>query len=112
MHDKRKNPRYQTMGQARIDGVIKGDVYLKDISVTGCCLECACGIDKIPIKIDEKYTINIKPEKAAHIGSFDIEAECKWLYEGESSCDLGFFIILSPGDKYFQRYVEIGRAHV
>ena len=53
MLEKRQNPRYQTMGRARIVGAIKEDILLKDISVTGCCLEYKSDQETISIKTED-----------------------------------------------------------
>ena len=106
MLEKRRDPRYQTMGKARIIKAVKGDVYLKDISITGCCIECTANIDKISIKPEEKYKLNIRPEKAAHVGNFNIEVECKWIQKRNNSLDIGFQITVSPSGKDFQKYVD------
>lgn len=103
MFEKRVNPRYRTMGHARIDGVISGELILKDISITGCRLECTTVCDIVQ---KEKYKIVISPESAANIDTFEIEAECRWTHSEDYVTEIGFMVTASPKGKAFQRYVD------
>jgi hypothetical protein len=91
------------MARARIPGVFSGDGLLKDISITGCRIECTMQVD---VKETANYKITLHPEDAARVGSFDLTAECKWLHPGRYSCDIGFEIKESPKGKNFQKYVD------
>jgi hypothetical protein len=103
MLDNRKNLRYRTLANARIPGILDGENLLKDLSVTGCRLECtACA----SIKPDNQYQIEILPESAAKIGSFELTAQVKWVRFGEYASEVGFIITASPKGKLFQRYVD------
>ena len=99
----RDSPRYNTIARARIPGVLEGDNLVKNLSITGCCLECAAFCD---IKPNEKYNIIIKPEATADIEEFDLQVECRWVHNGDYCCDVGFQIVASPKGKRFQRYVD------
>ncbi|MDR2402863.1 MAG: PilZ domain-containing protein [Spirochaetaceae bacterium] len=103
MFNERKSVRYITHALARIEGVIEGDALLKDISVTGCCIECTMVVDIKPNKV---YKITILPEAASNIGSFELKAEARWIQTGGYSCEAGFLIVASPKGKLFQRYVD------
>ena len=94
------------MGKAEIVKIAKKHIYLKDLSVTGCCLECTADMDKVTVVQDGKYKLNIKPEREAHVGSFDLEVECKWIRKDNQTFEMGFQIILSPSGRHFQRYVD------
>ncbi|MDR2729794.1 MAG: PilZ domain-containing protein [Treponema sp.] len=108
MIEQRLNPRYRTMGHARITGEISGELLLKDISITGCCLECTTICDIIQ---DKKYKIVILPEIAANIETFEIEAECRWIRSADYVTELGFLVVASPRGKGFQRYVDYLEYH-
>ncbi|MDR2072600.1 MAG: PilZ domain-containing protein [Spirochaetaceae bacterium] len=101
--DKRKTRRYPSIARVQIPEVFSGSALLKDISITGCRIECTMHVD---IKEQTAYTITLHPEVAAKIHSFDLTVECKWFRPGHYSCDIGFEIKKSPKGKDFQRYVD------
>jgi hypothetical protein len=101
--DKRKSFRYQTLARARIDGAPEGETLLKDISITGCCVECTVYPD---IKTNAQYRIEVLPETAAEIGNFELITKSVWIRPGGYSCEIGFSILESPRGKSFQRYVD------
>ena len=101
--DKRKNQRYQSIAKALINGVDYGDILLKDLSITGCCLEGTIHID---VKPGVKQKIEIIPEAAAGIGKFELTVESVWVLNGGYSTEYGFNILESPKGSQFQRYVD------
>lgn len=101
--DKRKNQRYLSIAKARIDGVDYGEILLKDLSITGCCLESTVYID---LKSGVRHKIEVIPEAAANIGRFELIVQLVWVHGGDYSTDLGFGIIESPKGRLFQRYVD------
>lgn len=103
MLENRKNPRYRTLARARIPGILEGENLLKDLSITGCCVECTAYSD---IKPNTPYRLEIEPESVANIGDFDISVESKWIRAGDYSSEVGFNIVASPKGKHFQRYVD------
>ena len=86
----------------RIPGFSGGENILKDISVTGCCVECTV-VSDLP---STQYQIEIEPEEASNIGKFALMVERKWTQSGDYSTEIGFFIIASPKGRQFQRYVD------
>lgn len=104
MQERRKDLRSHSIGRAYIDCIPEGDVFLKNLSITGCCLECTSNTEKI--KLNEVYPITISPEHASKIGKFYIQAECKWIHKSDSFCEIGFQIAISPTGKDFQNYVD------
>ena len=103
MSSSRKNIRFETSAGARIQDINQGTVLLKDISITGCRLEC---VPHSEIKLNTQYQIKIIPEEIAKIGIFDLVAESKWVLNLENSCEVGFSIVESPKKKQFQHYVD------
>ena len=101
--DKRRNRRYLSIAKARIPEAFTGEALLKDISITGCRIECTMHID---IHENSDYSITVYPEDTAEINSFELLAECKWIRSGSDSCNVGFFIKKSPGKRDFERYVD------
>ena len=103
MVENRRNLRYRTLAKAIIEKVYEGETLLKDISITGCKIECTTYVD---IKMNVQYILRIIPEKAAKIGEFGILVESKWIRSADYSCEIGFTIVESPKGKHFQRYVD------
>ena len=101
--ENRKSRRYPSIARAKIPGLFTGDALLKDISVTGCCIECTMQVEVDP---DSEYTITIHPEKEAGVRSFNLIVECKWCHSGACSCCIGFAIKQSPKKKDFLKYVD------
>ena len=101
--EKRKNRRFSSIAKVRIPKAFTGEAILKDISITGCRIECT-----VHVEIEEKsqYVITVYPEGIANIGNFDLLVECKRIYSGGDSCGIGFEIKKSPGKKDFERYVD------
>ncbi|MDR1277322.1 MAG: PilZ domain-containing protein [Treponema sp.] len=103
MLDNRKDHRYRTLAHARIPGVMEGENLLRDLSVTGCCIECTAHADLEP---ETQYRIEIIPESASHIGNFELTVQSKWIRSRGYASEVGFVIIASPKGKLFQRYVD------
>jgi len=109
MGENRASPRYATKCQAHIDDVLEGDVVLKNLSITGCCLECSDNFDNL--KPHNKYKIDIEPEKASKVDEFELEVECRWIRKKHHICEIGFQIVGSPKGKGFQHYVDYLTYH-
>ena len=91
------------MARVCISGVNEDECLLKDISVTGCCVECAGAAD---IQPHTRYQLEIKPEGISHIGEFQLETESKWIRSNSNTTEVGLSIIASPKGKQFQHYVD------
>jgi hypothetical protein len=96
------------MARARVPALFEGESLLKDISVTGCCIECTMRVEAQP---DTKYTISVVPEAASRIEPFELIVEYRWDRSGSDACMIGFFIVESPKGKQFQRYVDYLAYH-
>jgi hypothetical protein len=103
MLENRKNSRYRTFARVKIPGVLGEESLLKDLSVTGCCVESTSYAD---IQPGIRYKLVIMPESASKIGDFELSVESKWIRSGGYSCEIGFSILESPKGKLFQRYVD------
>jgi hypothetical protein len=103
MAENRKNFRYRTLAHARIEGSSGGETLLKDLSITGCCVESTTCEE---IKLNTRYKIEVLPEAASKIGDFELLVESKWFHIGGYSCEIGFTILESPKGRSFQRYVD------
>ncbi|MDR2486028.1 MAG: PilZ domain-containing protein [Treponema sp.] len=103
MQEKRQHIRYLTKAQAGIPGIFESGGLLKDISITGCCIECT---RQVNIQPNNQYTIQVSPEPNANIGKFDLLAESRWIRPKGDSYEMGFMIVESPKGKQFQRYVD------
>jgi len=103
MSENRRSPRYRTIARVQFPRVPGGEGLLKNISITGCCVEYTDTVDIQPLV---QYQLMIKPEKEAHIGAFELTVECKWVRNDSQGIELGFVIIASPKGKQFQYYVD------
>ena len=103
MNEQRKFFRYKTLAKARLIEVSEGENLLKDISITGCLVECT---SYAGIETNKQYNLEVKPESAAKIGTFELLVETKWMRAEAYSCEIGFAIVKSPKGKLFQRYVD------
>jgi len=101
--ENRQSRRYASIARVKGSRLFPGEALLKDISITGCCIECATKVD---VKMKTDYTLSIYPEKEAKIHSFDIVVECKWVHSGAPSCNIGFSVKQSPGKNDFLKYVD------
>jgi len=102
--EKRISPRYRAVCRAHIDSVLKIDAELKNLSITGCCLECNVSSDLL--RTSQVYKIDIEPERTAHIDQFELEGECRWIRKKDNACEVGFQIVTFPKGKGFQCYVD------
>ena len=103
MLEKRKNQRLKTLAKVRIPGILDGESLLKDLSITGCRVECTAYSAVKPEKI---YQLEIIPEQVAKVDNFTLEAEMKWIRSTGYSGEIGFNIVASPKGRQFQRYVD------
>jgi hypothetical protein len=103
MFENRKNIRYPTPARAIISEVSDSHALLKDLSVTGCCVEYTMFVD---IKPETHYKVRILPDSISRIDPFDLQAESRWVHVNDYSCEVGFAITVSPKGREFQRYVD------
>jgi len=103
MKELRKNARYLTLAKIKTTEHRDGEFALKDLSVTGCRMECPAEIEIMPQK---HFKLEIIPESEAKIEAFFLDAESKWIRLKGDSCEVGFYISESPKGKQFQRYVD------
>ncbi len=103
INNKRKNVRFPAHARVRIPKVFEGEALLKDLSITGCGIECTMFVD---VKPGAQFSMEIIPEVMSNIDKFDIQVESRWIRTGDYSCEIGFSIIASPRGKHFQRYVD------
>jgi hypothetical protein len=108
MKEQRKHPRYKTIAQARVPALFEEDFLLKDISITGCCIECTMQVEVRP---GTKYAIMIEPETRSQIEPFELIGEYRWDCSLSDARIIGFFIAESPKNKHFQRYVDYLAYH-
>jgi hypothetical protein len=101
--ENRRHTRYRSFARVKFPDQPGGENILKDISVTGCRVECTSLMN---LKPDTQYTLEMIPEAAARIGAFNLEVKPIWIRPGDYSSDVGFIIVASPKGKLFQRYVD------
>jgi hypothetical protein len=101
--ENRRHTRYRAFARVKFPNHLGEESLLKDISVTGCCVECTSLMNLEP---GIQYTLELIPENAAKIGRFNLEVKSVWIRPGDYSSDVGFSIVASPKGKLFQRYVD------
>jgi hypothetical protein len=101
--EKRQTIRYRSQAWATIPGFIQENAFVKDMSVTGCCIEFKTSVK---LKVGEQYTIAVSAEIETQVGRFDLLAEARWIQPRGNGCEIGFLIISSPTGKQFERYVD------
>jgi hypothetical protein len=101
--ENRRHIRYPAFARVKFPDHVGEESILKDISVTGCRVECTALMN---LKPDTLYTLEMIPENAAKIGKFNLEVKPIWIQPGDYSSDVGFSIVASPKGKLFQRYVD------
>jgi hypothetical protein len=103
MFEKRKSARYPALARALITDIFDGEALLKDLSITGCCVEYTMFVEVRP---DTQYTLKVIPDSLAQITPFELQVESRWVRSGGYSCEIGFAIVVSPKGRDFQRYVD------
>lgn len=101
--DHRANIRYRTYAKVNFPGIMEQESILKDISITGCRIECTSLAN---IQLDTGYILEIIPEADSRIGRFELEVKAVWISPAGYAGDVGFIITASPRGKSFQRYVD------
>jgi hypothetical protein len=103
MKELRKETRYNSQAKVKFLDIDGGEGFLKNLSITGCRMECS---NSGAVELNAQYRIEIIPEKAAEIGPFDLLVKSKWIRPGGHSLEAGFTIVESPKGKQFQQYVD------
>jgi Fe-S cluster assembly ATPase SufC len=97
---KRREERYSTNAHA---GMTEDELLLKNISLSGGQIHGKEFIDVIP---NGKYTLAIIPEKESNIDKFEIDIISKWVKIKRNGTESGFIIVLPPGSKMVEEYIE------
>ena len=103
MPNDRKNLRHITLARARIKSISDGEAILRDLSITGCCIEFSVSVD---IKLETDYIMEVIPERASQIENFELAVTSRWIKTTAYSCEIGFTIASQPKILPFQRYLE------
>jgi hypothetical protein len=99
----RSHARHRSFARVKFRGHVGEENLLKDISVTGCRVECSSLAN---MQLNTPYILEVIPESGAKIGHFELEAMTVWIHPAGYSGDVGFQITASPKGKLFQRYVD------
>jgi len=103
MPENRQNNRFTGQAHAHIASVLESKSVLKNLSITGCCVEGSACVEMVP---GTTYQMEIIPEQNSKIEKFTLEVEFKWLRVTGDYSEIGFNVIASPKGKHFQRYVD------
>ena len=103
MVEQRKTMRMDTFARVVIKGHNHEEILLRDISVTGCRLECPLNTQ---IELNIRYLLEIIPEGKTKIDAFELIVESRWKKDCANSFDIGFFILEFTKGIQFQNYVD------
>jgi hypothetical protein len=107
--DKRRSVRYGSVAGIRINEKgFEGEALLTDISDHGFCMESKTYVALVP---EERYLIQITPEDAPGIGTFELHVEVRWARSTAPLFMAGFAIIGVTANHALQRYVDYLKLH-
>lgn len=99
---KRETPRFVAGGGISIEG-FEGEGLLKNICVSGCCLESVTYVAIVPSQV---YQIRIDPRPGINMEPFTARFKASWTRSSESAFEAGFSLETGRQDQRLQRYVE------
>jgi hypothetical protein len=105
--DNRRAPRYDSWAHVKING-FEGEALLRNINLGGFRMESRTFV---AITIGDNYAMNVVPETATALRSFDLEVEVRWVRSTESSFNAGFAVTKAPLDRGLEKYVEYLKVH-
>jgi hypothetical protein len=94
-------PRYDSFAAVRING-FEGEALLKNISITGFCMESKTYADLGPGK---KYLMQIFPEDSTGLPKFDVEVEVRWVRSEVSKFDVGLLLTKTQSRLEMDKYI-------
>ena len=109
MKENRLNPRFKSIGRAYIPGILEKETLLKNLSITGGCLQCSENTDKVII--GDICTIEITAKSFFKNIKFSIKAECKWIQKTGRFNEIGFKITGSPTGISLKNYIDFITSH-
>jgi len=99
-------PRFKTKGQVYISKVVNTEALLKNLSMSGLCIQSSDFMDILP---KNRYSVDIVPEKGSNIDRFSLEIESRWVKTKMKSNESGFVIVVPPGtsgETLLERYLH------
>jgi hypothetical protein len=104
----RKDERYPSKAHVHIADVSDTEPVLKDLSLSGCCIESSDFLDIVP---HSRYTLDITPEEDAKLEKFALDIESKWVRTKRAYSQSGFVFLVPPDETNLRRYVEYLSQH-
>jgi hypothetical protein len=95
-------PRYDSFAAIRING-FEGEALLKNISLTGFCMQSKTYADLSP---GETYFIQIIPESLTGLAKFDVEVEVRWVRSEVSKFDVGLLLTKTQSRLEMDKYID------
>jgi hypothetical protein len=99
-------PRYSSVAFIEVNG-FEGRALLKNISVTGFCMQSKTYANLIP---GEKYIMHIFPGKSTGLNTIESEVEARWVQSEVSMFEVGLLITKSSG-RDMEKYVDYLKTH-
>jgi hypothetical protein len=95
-------PRYDSFAAIRVNG-FEGEALLKNVSITGFCMESRTVAN---LKPGEKYFIQVIPESSTGLTQFDVEVEVRWARSEVSKFDVGLLLTQTQSQKELEKYIN------
>jgi hypothetical protein len=99
----RKAPRFASNAGISIEG-FEGEGLLKNVSVSGCCLE---SVTYAAITPNQTYRVKIIPGADEKMEPFNIKLVANWIKSSETLFEAGFSLEESERNPLPKRYVEL-----
>jgi hypothetical protein len=95
-------PRYDSLAAVRVNG-FEGQALLKNISITGFCMQSKTFANLTPGK---QYTMYISPEASTGLATIEVEVEVRWIRSEVSRFDVGLLIAKPLLNKTMDTYIN------
>ncbi|MDR1251929.1 MAG: hypothetical protein LBK62_07150 [Treponema sp.] len=96
----RKEQRYPAGAQVKMG---ESSLLLKDVSLNGGCIQSEELIDIVP---NSNYTCIIVPEEESRLNTFEVDILSRWVRMKRTGSESGFIIIVPPGSRVLESYIE------
>jgi hypothetical protein len=98
----REMPRFAANGGISIEG-FEGEGLLKNISISGCCLE---SVTYVAITPNQAYQVTLKPGECTNMESFTLKLLVNWTKSSETLFEAGFSLEEGRKNPLLERYAE------
>jgi hypothetical protein len=105
--ENRQSDRYPSVAGVSIHG-FEGEALLSDVSLRGFRMESVTYVVLTP---GERCKIQITPEDAANVISFELEVEVRWVRSAETIFAAGFYLTSPAVGNSLPQYINYLKSH-